>query len=229
MKLVQFLTLALGLSALAGAATAQSDVITVNLANSWVVLSNSSNSSQCVTQQIPGQGADTLSVNACSTTNLGPGNQTQSNVAGNRTGNIAMSGSAAASSFGFMTFSWNGPGVGTASATADTVAGGTLPPLSNINMSGSSQATITIGIFAGGPFVSSMSSSVVTAPQVFPGGLGAVNRLTKTQGAPVSQNVPALGYFYSCVGNASATASLKRGDNAFFNTNVKSSATLNLF
>lgn len=239
MKLVRSFTLALGLSALAGTTAAQSSTISFNLANSWAILTNQSSNGQLVSQTIPGQGSDVLNLAALSFTNIGPGNHTQGTVSGIRTGNIAMSGSVSAGSFGFMTFSWNGPGTGTAAATADSFASGQLPPIitdpdlppmaPKINMSGSATATITIGIFGGGPSVSSTSSAVVTAPAVFPGGVGAVNRLTKTQGPPVSQNVQALAYFYSSNGSAGAQASLKKGDNAFFVTDVVLTATLNLF
>lgn len=239
MKRFRFFTLALGLTALAGSAAAQSSTISFSLANSWVVLQNMSNNGQINTLAVPGQGADILNLAAFSFTGLGAGNQTQASVSGIRTGNIAMSGSVSAGSFGFMTFAWNGPGTGTAVASADSFASGQLPPIitdpnlppmaPKINMSGSATGSITIGIFPGGPAVTSTSSAVVTAPAVFPGGVGAVNRLTKTQGPLVSQNVQALAYFYSSTGDAAAQASLKKGDNAFFVTDVVLSATLNLF
>ena len=144
------------LGCLASATTAQG-TITINVPPGWTIVQDLNSSSSSGSQTIPGAGTDILNINAFSTTLRGPGNQTQSNVQGMRTGTIAMSGAVnlpVNASFGFMIFQWNGAVNRTVTANATCTATGQLPKLSSglpqmVNMSGMSQVQFTCGILAG--------------------------------------------------------------------------------
>jgi hypothetical protein len=240
MKRTRSISFLFGVLSLVSAAQAQAQPgeILVTLAGSWVVSqpnnNNFSNDDHVLT--IPGAGSDTVTISSLSNTQRALGNQTQSEVVGFRTGSIAMSGSNAASTFGSMVFFWNGPGSGNATVSASCDATGHVPQLSNINMSGSAQVTFTAGNFGAPPPpppAATTSTATVTAPSVStggPGALGSVNRVVLSQGTPISQTFAGTtAFFYSCAGNASTNATLKRGDNADLHTSVVTTATITLF
>ncbi len=228
MSILKPLALAAILSVFAGSASAQ--VVTVNVGGSWTITLDSGPVASNDFKFLTAPDGGILNINSfCtggrSTHGAAGMNQAQSNVQASTKATYPLSGSTVASTHSYAAYVWGGAGNGTVSGNAIATPSGVLPKGQAFDMGGSANTTFIMGIYGTTVAVQTTGRAIVTNPSGGPGG----NMLLLTTGAPVGGTLALTAFYYSSVANADAQANLGTLQDAFFNTNVFVTATINLF
>jgi hypothetical protein len=225
-------------SLLVGVAAAQT--ITINVGANWSLNTTSGPLFDSQTDNKTGAGTDFLNVNAFSDGGFNEpndppplnGNQCQANAQGQRSGSQPLSGSASASTFTFASFTLPVGVLRNVNTSAACTPSGVLnqPPAQFLNMQLIAHMNFRVGVFG---FPANPNDIIDARAEVTPpttsGKLGSVNRLVLTNPGPIAPSFTQInGFFYSQTADASATCTLKPNSSVLANTDVVTTATIDL-